>query len=663
MYLETNSQPDNTLFIAAIEGALFPAGPTVPPQQTFARIRFDNNGDNIVAGNYTMTHPYGTDIVEVTPDNVAKNQGLRFTEDIGGVPGVFDGALGGRVGPYVRSTGGLITAPDGNIYIGNSVSPTTVTGTLVTSFSVAGPVTGTSNLFILQGKVLGMSVTPSSITFPVQRPGVDSAPARVTVTNLSQAAPLALGPVVIQGANVADFRLVADNCSNATVPASTATVPGTCTFDVVMNDALPAVSGARTITILIAGTLATVPKSTVQPVTGLIDADPPTSTAHFPNVARMPGNVAVTATFNEPMLLSSFTNTTFTVTANGVDVAGAWELDPAKTTAAFIPGVPFTANEVITAATSTVTDLAGNALASALTFSFTADPADFTAPSISLITPANNTTGVRTDAPITITFNEAMLSSTISATSIKVTRNSFVSVETGSTVLAQDVAGTITLNGATATFTPTAALSFGRDFTITVGTSAQDLLRNALAAGQTANFVTNFQPAVPEIVSPANAETGVGRPVVLRWKRSSDSDPGDVIGYHLFLCNNPSFIGGAPNCIQNVPVTPVAAQATGVYYAGIGGGSMLFTLGLGWAFGFKGRKKILTLLAVLLVSGLFIASCSKKGGGGASAPVSTDVTFSVNNLSPNVTYFWKLEADDGKGGVATTRVMTFTTAP
>jgi hypothetical protein len=616
-----------------------------------------------------MTHPYGVDLVEVTPDNVAKNQGLRFTEDIGAAAGLFTGALAGRVGPYLRSAGGLVTSPDGNIYIGNSITPTAVTGTPVTSFSVAGPFTGTSNTFILQGKVLGMSVTPSTIGFPVQRPGVDSLPITVTVTNLSQAAPLALAAIAIQGTNIADFHLALDTCSNASVPASTPTVPGTCTFNVVFNSAA-AVSGARTVNILISGTLALVPKSTIAPVTGLIDAQPPSVTAHFPDVASMPANVAVTATFDEAMLLSSLTNTTFTVLANGTPVPGAWELDAAKTTAAFIPVAFFPETNVITAATTTfVTDIAGNGLSTALTFSFTATAADLTPPAIALVTPANNVTGVRTDAPITVAFNEQMLSSTITSTSIRVRAESFVD-ENGLTVPAQDVAGTLTLannaatNKAIATFTPTAALAFGRAHTVTVGTGAQDLMRNALTAGQTANFVTNFQPSVPEVVSPANAATGVARPVVLKWKRSSDSDPADVIAYHLFLCNNPSFIGTGANCIQNVPITPVAAQAKGVYYASVAGGGMLFTLfGLSFAAGIKGRKKILLMIAVLVVSGLFIASCSSKSDNGAPvpAPVSTDVTFQVDGLSPNVTYFWKLEADDGKGGVATTRVMTFST--
>jgi hypothetical protein len=668
-YFYSDTTAGTTLYIAALEFA-FAAVVRAGDQVTFARIRIRDK--TAPAGTYTITHPYGVDIIDVDAAAVAAGRGMFFTEDVGFAAGVFTGALAGRIGPFLRSAGGLITSPDGNIYIGNGVTPTAVTGTPVTSVTVAGPISGTSSLFIVEGKVIGMSVTPTTIAFPVQRPNFDSLPVTVTVTNLSQAAPLALAAIAIQGTNPADFHLAADTCSNASVPASTLTVPGTCTFNVVFNSPT-AVSGARTASILISGTLALVPKSTIAPVTGLIDAQPPSVTAHFPDVATMPANVAVTATFDEAMLLSSLTNTTFTVLSNGTEVPGAWELDAAKTTAAFIPVAFYPEGNIITAATTTfVTDIAGNGLLTALTFSFTATAADLTPPAIASVTPADNDTGVRTDAPITVAFNEQMLSSSVTSTSIRVQALAFVD-ENGQTVPAQDVAGTLTLandavtNKAIATFTPAAALAFGRSYTVTVGTGAtagaQDLMRNALTVGQTAKFVTNFQPSAPEVVSPANAATGVARPVILHWKRSSDSDPTDVIAYHLFLCNNPSFIGTAPNCIQNVPITPVAAQAKGVYYASVAGGSMLFTLfGLSFAAGIKGRKKILLMIAVLVVSGLFIVSCSKSDDGApAPAPVSTDVTFQVDGLSPNVTYFWKLEADDGKGGVATTRVMTFST--
>jgi hypothetical protein len=632
------------LYEAAIEFAFGGAGAVVAGNEiTFARTRFVNR--DAPAGTYTITHPYGPHTVEVTADDVARGRGLFFTEDNGDLGVQFQGVLTApNTGPFLRRPGGLVTSPDGNVYIGDSITFGPVIGTAVTSVTVAGPLSGTTNLFALEGKVIGMSITPTSIAFPAQRADVISAPVLVTVANLDTLNALTVASIVVEGTNLADFLIADVNCLTGPVAAG-----GNCTFNVTFRGAASA-TAARTAQIVItAGT--TLPKAFVTPVTGIIDSVPPTSTAHFPDVATIPANVAITVAFTEAMLESSITDTTFTVLANGVPVVGTRTFATANNEATFIPTVgDLPENAAIAVeATTGMTDLVGNPLSTAVTFTFTTTAADRTPPTISSITPANNVTGVRTDAAITITFSEPMLGSTITATTIQVT-SAGVAVD-----------GTLTLAGNVATFTPASALAFGTSYTITVGTGAQDQLRNALSTGQTVNFVTNFQPAPPVVVSPGNGATAVARPVILRWQRSSDSDPGDVIAYHLFLCNNPSFIGTAPNCIQNVPITPVAAQAKGIYYASVASGSMLFTLfGLGWAFGFKGRKKILLMIAVLAISGLFIVSCSSKSDDGGPAP-STDVTFQVDGLSPNVTYFWKMEADDGKGGVAATPVMTFTT--
>jgi hypothetical protein len=307
---------------------------------------------------------------------------------------------------------------------------------------------------------------------------------------------------------------------------------------------------------------------------------------------------------------------------------------------------------VITAQSTTfMTDLVGNPLSTAVTLTFTASEPDRVPPTIAFVDPPDNSTGVETTDPVTVTFSEPMLSTSITGSVIQVASGGVA------------IDGTVTVNGAVASFTPTRPLDFGTPFTVTITTGAQDLASNPLAAGQVINFVTNFAPLAPEIISPANGATGVARPVVLRWRPSVDQD-GDAVAYHLFLCNNQNFIGSAPNCIQDVKITPTTAtaQAKGIYYASVASGGMLFSLfGLSFAFGLKGRKRILTLIAVLVISMLFVVSC---GGGGDGEPVqatSTDLTFQVEGLSPNVTYYWKMEAEDGKAGVAATPVMTFTT--
>jgi hypothetical protein len=383
--------------------------------------------------------------------------------------------------------------------------------------------------------------------------------------------------------------------------------------------------------------------------------------AHFPDVATAPANMTITATFSEPMLATSITNASFTVLSNGTPVTGVAAYDAANNTATFVPNADLTVGAVISAqTTASMTDVVGNPL-SALTFTFTASAADRVPPTISSINPANNATGVRTDLPITVTFSEQMLGTSITGTTIKVSVNG-VAVDGTVTTTNDDVN-----NKAIATFTPTRPLEFGTAYTITLSAAGPvDLARNALtlsglALSPVINFVTNFAPVAPEVISPLNGATAVGRPVVLRWKPSVDQDQ-DTVQYHLFLCNNQNFIGTAPNCRQNEPITPTAASVKGIYYASVAGGGMLFTLfGLSFAAGIKGRKKILLMIAVLVISGLFIVSCSSKSSDTPVVPAPTELTFQVDNLAANVSYFWKMEADDGKGGVTTTPVMSFTT--
>ncbi len=240
-------------------------------------------------------------------------KGINFTEDIGLAAGVFTGALGGRIGPFLQTAAGLVKSPDGNVYIGNSVTPVAVTGTPVTSVTIAGALNATANTFILEGKVIGMSVTPSTIAFPAQRPApFSTATATVTVTNLNAASPLTIASIISQGANAADF--VIDPASPClTPPTSTIAPAGNCTFNVVFSGAA-AGPVARTATVLVSATVGTVPSVTVAPITGIIDAIPPSVLSTFPTTPTAPANINITATFSESMDPATINATTFTVT-------------------------------------------------------------------------------------------------------------------------------------------------------------------------------------------------------------------------------------------------------------------------------------------------------------------------------------------------------------
>ncbi|MEJ5056551.1 MULTISPECIES: Ig-like domain-containing protein [unclassified Pseudomonas] len=145
-------------YVAGIEAAFAAENPVDGDQASFARIRIRVNVPT--AGTYTITHPYGVEVVNVTAPG---RRAINITRDIGiGAPGNFAGALTGQVGPFLRSVNGPYTEvnPDtGSIetYVGDPNLSEAVTGSPNnTNFlRVQGPPgTITTTLFTVSGKVL-----------------------------------------------------------------------------------------------------------------------------------------------------------------------------------------------------------------------------------------------------------------------------------------------------------------------------------------------------------------------------------------------------------------------------------------------------------------------------------------------------------------------------
>jgi hypothetical protein len=124
----------NLDFGSAIEAAFSGEGPADGDQVSFSRIRI--RVDLPGPGVYTVTHPYGVDVFDVTVDDI-NGDGIRainMTRDIGiAGDGVFSGALAGDVGPFLRGVNGPYTEtnPDTGIvetYIGDPNIEEEVTG-------------------------------------------------------------------------------------------------------------------------------------------------------------------------------------------------------------------------------------------------------------------------------------------------------------------------------------------------------------------------------------------------------------------------------------------------------------------------------------------------------------------------------------------------------
>ncbi|WP_426617867.1 Ig-like domain-containing protein [Pseudomonas rustica] len=145
-------------YVAGIEAAFASENPADGDQQSFARIRIRVNVP--LAGTYTITHPYGVETVNVAAPG---RRAINITRDIGiGAPGNFSGAVGGAIGPFLRSVNGPYTEvnPDTGAtetFVGDPNLNEAVTGSpFNTNFvRITGPAgTIQSNVFSLSGKVL-----------------------------------------------------------------------------------------------------------------------------------------------------------------------------------------------------------------------------------------------------------------------------------------------------------------------------------------------------------------------------------------------------------------------------------------------------------------------------------------------------------------------------
>jgi hypothetical protein len=220
---------------------------------------------------------------------------------------------------------------------------------------------------------------------------------------------------------------------------------------------------------------------------------PVTST---PATTGVPNNTAIVAAFTESMTASTVTAAgSFTVicTAPCVSPAGTVSYVGSSRTAVFTPSAALATGTTYTARiTTTVTDLAGNALAgnqgalpaaSDYVWTFTTGATtDTTRPGVTLTSPATSSpgpTGVPINTSIIATFSENMSPATVVAASVFTVSCTAPCVSpTGSVSYAA--------GSRTAVFTPNAALMAATVYTARITMAATDLAGNALAGNQAA---------------------------------------------------------------------------------------------------------------------------------------------------------------------------------
>lgn len=161
---------------------------------------------------------------------------------------------------------------------------------------------------------------------------------------------------------------------------------------------------------------------------GAVDTTRPrvSTTAPVAGAANVLTNTTVTATFTEDMDPATIVGTSFTLTGPGTTaVAGTVSYAGGARTASFSPAAALPFNTLMTATiTTAAADPFGNALAgnqaalpaaSNFVWTFTtATATDSTAPTVTLVNPADTATGICLQKSVNATFNEDMDPATLS---------------------------------------------------------------------------------------------------------------------------------------------------------------------------------------------------------------------------------------------------------
>ncbi|MFO7577157.1 MAG: S8 family serine peptidase, partial [Pelovirga sp.] len=158
----------------------------------------------------------------------------------------------------------------------------------------------------------------------------------------------------------------------------------------------------------------------------------------------------------------------------------------------------------------------------------------------------------------------------------------------------------------------------------------------------------NTAPGQPQLLSPADkALLPLGDRVILSWTPATDAD-GDAVQHSLLLANNPLFF--EPQIFRTFSALALPLL--------LGGLCITAT---------SGRRKKIALVPLALVV-LWLSSCGGGGGGdndtgstiaGDPADDTTAMRQTLDGLTAG-TYYWKVLAEDDRGGSSESRVRSFT---
>jgi len=193
------------------------------------------------------------------------------------------------------------------------------------------------------------------------------------------------------------------------------------------------------------------------------DFTTPNMLSHSPVGNSVGQNSTVTVIFDEAIDPLSVTNESFIVDDINGAIVGVHTV--AGNSIIFTPNDIFASQADYTVTLTTgITDLAGNALAAEIVWSFTTG--DYLGPQVNSVIPQNGAINITTNQNITVAFSEAM---------------DKVSTESAFTI-SPPISGSVLASGNALTFTPTEPYDEQKEYSVIIRGSAKDASQNAMSS-------------------------------------------------------------------------------------------------------------------------------------------------------------------------------------
>jgi len=390
-----------------------------------------------------------------------------------------------------------------------AVAPASISTSSFTVSGVSGTVgvSGTTATFTPSAPLAFNTTYTATITTAATDLAANHLAANYAWSFTTSAAPDTTPPTVastspVSGATAVPVSSVVSATFSETLKASTVTtatfnlkqgttsIPGTVTLSGTTATFRPtsALAGSTTYTATAttgvqdaAGNTLAQPYSWSFTTAAAADGTPPAVSSVSPpdGATGVAVNASATATFSEPIDPLTATTATFSLKNGSATVAGA--VSTSGGIATFRPTLALASSTTYTATLATgIKDLAGNALASAYSWTFTTGAAADTAPpTVTGTSPAVNATGIPATTAVTATFSEKLDAATVTTATF--------TLKNGANA---PVAGAVTFAGTTATFAPAAPLAANATYTAQLTTGIRDAAGNALAQPYSWPFTT-----------------------------------------------------------------------------------------------------------------------------------------------------------------------------